>query len=92
MAFRWRADDGPFIAVFGCPIPSSTKNPIKFGPPLTKLSGSAHDSNVRSCVHVGSKIRTFFALFLFDMITYVESSQRIDGILIMHGPSYVIVL
>ena len=26
MAFRWRADDGPFIVVFGYSIPSSTKN------------------------------------------------------------------
>ena len=43
----WRANDGPFIAVFRSSIPSSTKkktqkNVIKFGPPLTKLSGSAH--------------------------------------------------
>ena len=43
MAFRWRADDGPFIAVLGSSSPYSTKkNAIKFGPPLTKLSGSAH--------------------------------------------------
>ena len=26
MAFRWRADDGPFIAVFGSSIPSSNKS------------------------------------------------------------------
>ena len=25
MAFRWQADDGPFIAVFGSYMPSSTK-------------------------------------------------------------------
>ena len=45
MAFRWRADDGPFIEVFGSSIPSLTKNKrtmIKFGPPLTKLFGSVH--------------------------------------------------
>ena len=24
MAFRWRADDGPLMVVFGSPIPSST--------------------------------------------------------------------
>ena len=29
MAFRWRADDGPFIAVFGSSIPSSTKKKNK---------------------------------------------------------------
>ena len=32
MAFRWRVDDGPF-----------KKNVNKFEPPLTKLSGSAHE-------------------------------------------------
>ena len=37
------ADDGPFIAVFGSSIPSSSKKVIKFGHPLTKPSGSAHD-------------------------------------------------
>ena len=36
MAFRWRADDGPFIAVFGSSIPSSTNFFIKFGPPLAR--------------------------------------------------------
>ena len=54
MAFHWRADDGPFIAVFGSPIPSSIKkqqekNPIKFGPPLKKLSGSGHDTKYLYC-------------------------------------------
>ena len=45
MAFRWRADDGPFIVIFGFSIPSTIKkiNVIKFGPSLTKLSGSAHE-------------------------------------------------
>ena len=46
MAFNWRADDGPIKAVFGSSIPhqlkKQKKNVIKFGPPLTKLSGSAH--------------------------------------------------
>ena len=43
MALPWWDDDGPFIAVFGSSILSSTKkNVIKFGPPLTNLSGSAH--------------------------------------------------
>ena len=56
--------------------PHQLQKPTKFGPPLTKVSGSAHDSNVRTCVHVGSKIRIFFALFLFVMITYVESFHK----------------
>ena len=43
MAFCWRSDDDLFIAVFGFFIPSSTKKSVKFGPPLTKLSRSAHE-------------------------------------------------
>ena len=53
IAFRWRADNGTFldIWIFGSSNPSTTKkkkkkkkkkNVIKFGPPLTNLSGSAH--------------------------------------------------
>ena len=42
MAFCWQSDDGPFIVLFGSSMPSSPKENIKFGPPLTKLSGSAH--------------------------------------------------
>ena len=44
--FRWRADDGPLIVVFGSSVPSSTKlfikQKVKFGPPMAKRSGSAH--------------------------------------------------
>ena len=50
MAFRWRADEGPLVLVFGFSLPSSTKKIIikkglsRFldGLPLTKPSGSAH--------------------------------------------------
>ena len=43
MAFRWRAGDGPLKVVHGSSLPTSTrKNVVKVGPPLTKLSGSAH--------------------------------------------------
>ena len=51
MAFRWRAHDGPLKVVLGSSLPSSTKKKkrknknkivVKVGPPLTKLSGSAH--------------------------------------------------
>ena len=38
MAFRWRAEEGPLIVVFLI----SKKKLVKVGPPLTKLSGSAH--------------------------------------------------
>ena len=34
-AFRWRADDGPLIVVFGSSLLSSTKK--KVGPPLKKF-------------------------------------------------------
>ena len=36
--FRWRADGGPLIVVFGASLPSSTtKKVVKVGPPLKKL-------------------------------------------------------
>ena len=46
--FRWRANDRPLLVVFGSSLPSSTKksnkkNVVRIGPPLTKLSGSAHE-------------------------------------------------
>ena len=48
MAFHWWDDDGPLIVVPLSSLPSSTKQTttktfVKVGPPLTKLSGSAHD-------------------------------------------------
>ena len=44
MAIRWRTNEGPLITVLGFSLPSSTqkKNVVKVGPPLIKLSGSAH--------------------------------------------------
>ena len=40
----WWANNGPLILVFGSLIPPliQLKKNVKFGPPLTKLSGSAH--------------------------------------------------
>ena len=59
MAFRWRADVGPHIVVFGSSLLSTTKktkqkNPSKFDP-----SGSAHEKIAfflrrRNEVHVGT--------------------------------------
>ena len=45
------ANDGPLIVVFVPSLPSSTKKnqtkiPVKFGPPLTKLSGSSHNDGL----------------------------------------------
>ena len=51
MAFHWRVDDGDI----GSSIPSSTKKinkVIKFGSPLTKLSGSAHETQFNTQVIV----------------------------------------
>ena len=44
MAFCWWVDDGPLIVVFVWILsPLGEKKNFKVGPPLTKLSGSAHD-------------------------------------------------
>ena len=40
MAFSWQADNCQLLVVFGASPPS--KNLIRVGPPLTKLSGSTH--------------------------------------------------
>ena len=54
MAFRWRANGAPLKVVFGSSLPSSTKkNVVKVGPPLTKLSGSAHVIKVRKTAKIG---------------------------------------
>ena len=42
MAFHWRSDIGPLLVVFGSTLPSLIIKLVKVGPPLTKLSGSAH--------------------------------------------------
>ena len=52
MAFRWRADDGPFIAVFGSSIPSSTKKKLSNLDPLgqnfldPRMYGTSSDCNL----------------------------------------------
>ena len=53
MAFHWWADDGSLLVLYGSfVLPSSTKKikinvvSVTFGPPLTKLSGSAHAFSV----------------------------------------------
>ena len=51
MVFRWRADDGPFLTVFGSSIPSSTNEKLSNLDPSDKLSGSAH-VNVYLCVQL----------------------------------------
>ena len=43
--FLLAVDDGPFIMIFGSSIPSSTKKTFSNLPPLTKLSGSAHEDS-----------------------------------------------
>ena len=72
MAFHWRADDGLFIAVFGSYSPSSTKkkthkkqnkkNVIKFGPPVTKLSGSAH-----AVIHIFKTLLYIYSIYFLHV-------------------------
>ena len=49
MAFRWWADDGPLLVFVVSSVPIE-KNKYKtfseVGPPLTKFSGSAHESEI----------------------------------------------
>ena len=54
MAFRWWADDGPLIVVFGSSLPSSStkKSVVKVGPPLTKFYGSVHVKDIPNCWHL----------------------------------------
>ena len=60
MSFRWRADDGPLIVYLDPPSPyqlennnkRKRKNVLKVGPPLTKLSGSAHNWAYHGGAHV----------------------------------------
>ena len=66
MVFRWQADDGPFIAVYLDPLSPHQlkKNIIKFGPPLTKLSGSTHGSlDQTAALGEQSVIRVHFVSF-----------------------------
>ena len=48
MAFRWRAEVGLFIVVFGFSLTYQLKKVVKVGPPLTKLSGSTHVDGILS--------------------------------------------
>ena len=68
MAFCWRADDGPFIVVFGFSIPLSTKKGelIKFGAPLTKLSGS---DSAHGLTYIGLSNTILFALTAQILVT-----------------------
>ena len=59
LAFRWRADVGPHIVVFGPFLLSTTrKKKPQSWTPLAKLSGSAHEkitfSRRQNDVHVGT--------------------------------------
>ena len=59
LVFCWQADDGPLIVLFGSFLPSSTKKKVvKVGPPLAKLSGSAHDNNTCSLNKFSRPLKT----------------------------------
>ena len=64
MAFRWWANDGrQLIVVFGSShqLKNKQKN-VKVGPPLTKLSGSAHVASRLPILFV--KLLSFGHIFL----------------------------
>ena len=50
MEFRWRADDGPCLVAFRTSpchqLKKTKKNVVSVGPPLTKLSESAHVESI----------------------------------------------
>ena len=77
MAFRWQTDGGPFIVIFGSSIPSSIiKKVIKSGPPLTKLSGSAHGGLawIISILGYKSKIRIAELIYMSQVIIKVKTN------------------
>ena len=43
MAFRWQADDGPLLVLFGSSLPSQKIQNTKNTLPLAKHSGSTHE-------------------------------------------------
>ena len=47
MAFRWQADEDPFIAVYGSSVPSSTRKQMlsNMDSHRQNFSGSAHDTD-----------------------------------------------
>ena len=80
MVFRWRTDDGPFIVVFGSSLPSSTKKPVKVGPPLSILSGSAHEL-YWVYTHLGLVYEPSIFKFLTGLVSHLWSCYVSDMIL-----------
>ena len=71
MAFRWRADDGPLVEVFGSP--HQLNKVVKVGHPLKKRSGSAHvvPVNVEEFVDTGpGKV----------VVIFVEGCRVVGGV------------
>ena len=93
MVFRWRANDGPIKAVFGSSIPPSSKkntdkkNVIKFGPPLTKLSGSPHGLVLaRFCCYRYTRNKRLSLPNLFKTISYIQDHLFIKMFASDHHP------
>ena len=78
MVISWRANDGPLKVVFGSSLPSLTKkeimiiikNVVKVGPPLTKLSGSAH---VVVDKILNLVFKCFFQIFTLGLFRILET-------------------
>ena len=85
-AFRWQADDGLLKVGLGSSLPSSTlkTNVVKVGSPLTKPSGSAHES-CPSTVKFQSSRFTRTACMRGSR-TFVRGVVREDRNAIKNGP------
>ena len=74
--FRWRADDSPPIVVCGSSLPSSTKKSFsEFDPPLTKLSGSAHEA-LPDCKEHDKKMIFFEGVRLAKRLMFLDNQSR----------------
>ena len=81
MAFRWLADDDPLIVVLDPLSPHQLKKQkknVKDGPPLTKLSRSAHDWS--SNIYLNCVV-TYFAglIFACTLLGLAAASLREKG-------------
>ena len=100
MAFRWRADHVPLIVVIGSFLSQLEKNNVvEVGPPLTKLSGSAHGPIVvhlymftwchQECLYRdGVLIEIFKQLKLLNMAFMIANNKDTGHMLPFCGISF----
>ena len=61
--------------VFGASFPSSTKINVKFGPPLTKLSGSVHEGGVCLPTTQSERASMFVAPLYFPAGQFIAADE-----------------